>query len=298
MKKIALIALMLAVLGSLFAVAGDNPNAGKMAKYIWIQTEQYQPAKEAAYMKLGGLFKEMMAPTEISWLAGMPLAGNGSQVTFVMFPENFAAMEKMIATFEKVGPEMHQKNAALVAEGMAAVSKSHSILAEFQPELSINPGQPDPAQVTRWRVVHFNLHPGAAMQFEDLLKEVREMHLKANDTVHTMVYRVLDGAPAPTYMIVLPLVTLADLDQPPAPAFEAMLTPVMKKHLYGIIKNTVVAQRSELFAVQPRLSNPPKSYLAANPGFWSVKEMAPAVAKGKKAKKAVEPAAMKEKEQK
>jgi hypothetical protein len=294
MKRIAAALMLLAVLGSLFAFAGDNPNAGKTPKYIWIQTEQYQPAKEQAYMKLTGLFKETMAPAEFYWLAGMPLVGNGSEVTYVMFLNDFASMEKVVAAFEKAGPEMYQKNAALVTEGMAAISHSHSVLAEVEPELSFGQA-PDPAQVTRWRVMQFQVRPGMGEQFEDLIKEVKELHAKANDGVHVTVYRLVDGAPGPVFFIVRPLRTLADLDQESSPAFKALLTPLLKNHFNEVIKKTVVAQKSTLFTVQPRLSNPPKSYLAANPGFWSVKEPAPAVAKSKKHKKTTEPAAMKEK---
>ena len=99
------------------------------------------------------------------------------------------------AAFEKAGPEMYQKNAALVTEGMAAISHSHSVLAEFEPELSFGKA-PDAAQVTRWRVMQFQVRPGTGQQFEDLIKEVKELHSRANDGVPVMVYRLVDGAQA------------------------------------------------------------------------------------------------------
>jgi hypothetical protein len=292
--------MLLVVFGSVFAVAGDNPNAGKTPKYIWIQTEQYQPGKEAAYMRTTQLFKEAMAPTEMYWLAGMPLAGNGNEVTYVMFPGSFADIDKIVATFEKAGAQMHQKNAALVEEGMAAVKKSHAILGEFQPELSLVSEQHNPAQVTRWRVTKFNIRPGTSEEFSGLIKEAREMHAKANDGVHFFVYRILYGDD-PGFTIVMPLKTLADLDQPPSEAFKALFTPLVKEHFYSVVRKTVVSETTNLYAVQPQLSNPPKSYVAANPDFWTVKEPPPVTAKAaKKPKKTaeagpkIEPAVMKE----
>ncbi len=297
MKRITILLLLLALLGSV-AVAGDTPTTGKIAKYIWVQTEQYQPGKQAAYMKLGQVFKETMANSEFVWLAGMPLAGNGNEVAYVTFHDSYASMEKMVAAFEKIGPEMHQKNAAVVSQGMDAVATSQAYMAEFKPELSVAPETVPLPQITRWRIVTFRIKPGMAPRFAELLKEIRGLHEKAGDNLHTLVYSVVAGEPSPGYIVVLPLKTLADLDEPPSKAIEELLTPIMRQHISTVVKDTVADSHAAMYMVDPRLSLPPKSYLAENPGFWQVKEPAPVVATGKKAKKVTEPAALKEKEKK
>ncbi len=69
---------------------------------------------------------------------------------------------------------------------------------------------------------------------------------------------------------------------------------MVRKQLDGMLKEAAVSETSELFVIDPALSNPPESYIAANPDFWNVKqeEMAAAtVTKGKK----IKAAAMKEK---
>jgi hypothetical protein len=251
-------------------------------------------------MRTTQLFKEVMAPAEMYWVAGMPLAGSGNEVTYVMFPESFADIDKIVLAFEKAGAQMHQKNAALVEEGMAAVKKSYAVIAEFQPELSLVSDQFVPAQVTRWRVTKFQVRPGMTEEFSGLIKEARELHVKANDSVHFFVYRHLYGGD-PGFTIVMPLKNLAELDQPPSQAFKALFTPLVKEHFYSVVRNSVVSETTNLVAVQPQFSNPPKSYVAANPGFWTVKEQPPVTAKAtKKTKKTaepgpkVEPAVMKE----
>jgi hypothetical protein len=299
MRKIAGLLLLFVLLGSIIAAAGDNPNLAKVPKYIWVQTEQYQAGKQAAYMKLGQAFKEAMAKTEFTWLAEMPVAGNGNEVTYVMFPDNFAFIDKAMAAFIKAGEEMAQRNAALVTEGMAAVDHSRSYIAELQPELSTVTDKFSPAQMTRVWVTTFQLKPGARVEFADYLKETRAMREKAGDQSPRLVYFVVSGEPVPAFVVVSPLKSLAELDEPPLPAYEALNTPLFKQHVLSTVKNTIAAINRTIFMIDPRLSLPPENFLAENPGFWVVKEPVPVVAQtGKKAKKAAEPAAQKEKEKK
>ncbi len=294
MKKIAVLAIVFALLAGVAAVAGDNP-APKMGKYIWVQTEQYQAGREAAYMKMGQVFKQAMSSTEFTWLASMPIAGNGNEVTYVTFHENYASVEKMLAAFMKMGPEVYQKHAALMSEGAAAIGHSQSFIAELQPDLSFDMDKVPPAETTRWRVTTFVLRPGAGGELKEFLKEIAALHQKAGDGLPGFVYRVVAGEPSPAFMIVTPLKTLGDLDVP-TPMLDALFTPEVVGRMYDTVKKTVAAVSTGIYVIDPRLSLPPKSFLAANPAFWTVKEAAPQVAKAKKATKAVEPAAKKEKQ--
>ena len=122
------------------------------------------------------------------------------------------------------------------------------------------------------------------------------MHDKAGDHAPSFVYWVIAGEPSPAFVLVTPLKTLADLDEPPSPAFQELYTPLFKEHVFHTIKNTVAALGTTIYMLDPRLSLPPKNYVAENPGFWQVKEPAPGVAKEKKGKKAPDAAAIKEKE--
>ncbi len=296
MKRIAVVAIVFALLAGIAAVGADNP-AFKGSKYIWVQTEQYQAGKEAAYMKMGQVFKQAMSKTEFTWLAGMPIAGNGNEVTYVTFHDNYASVEKMLAAFMKMGPEVYQKEAALMSEGASAIGHSQSFIAEFQPDLSFATDKVPAAQCTRWRVTTLVYKPGMTEDVAGLMKEIAALHQKAGEGLPGFVYRVVAGEPSPAYMIVSPLKTLADIDEP-SPALDALLTPLMKQHLYETLKKTTVSLHTAIYVIDPRLSLPPKSFLAENPGFWTVKEPPAVVAKGKKGKKAVEPAAIKEKEKK
>jgi hypothetical protein len=248
-------------------------------------------------MKLGQMFKEAMANTGFTWLAAMPVAGNGNQVTYVMFPENFASIDKAMAAFIKAGGEMHRKNAALATEGMGAVEHSRSFIAEFQPELSTLSEKPTPPETTRWAVTTYRLKPGTRPELADLLKELAAMRQKAGANVPRFVYWVTAGEPMPAFVVVTPLKTLADLDEPSPPGLKALMTPEFTQHVYSTIKNTVTAFNTTIYMADPQLSLPPKSYVAANPAFWAAKGPAAPGAASSKSKKAG-PAAQKETETK
>ncbi len=286
MKRIIAFATLFLLLGCAAAVAADNASAGKMPKYLWVQIEQYQAGKQTPYMKLTQAFKEAMADSEVTWLAAMPVAGTGNEAVYVMFPENFASIEKIMAAFMKAGGDMEQKNAALMADGMAAVDHSRSFLAEFQPDLSTLPDKFNPAEATRWKITTYQLRPGYRPEFTELLKEMAAIRGKNGGNPPTLVYWITAGVPMPAYVVVTPLKSLQELDEPPSPASQEMMMPVFRQHMYSIAKSTLAGVSSGIYAIDPKLSLPPKSYVAANPTFWTVKEpTAAAASKGKKASK-------------
>ncbi len=296
MKRGVALTLLFLVVGALIAGAGENPSAGKAPKYLWIQTESVQPAKEAAYMRVTQVFKEAVGNTGY-WLTTMPLAGPGGQYTYVSMHDTYASMEEMLAAFMKATPELMKKDAALLNEGMSAVTGMHSIIAEFQPELSIRAEQVDAPHSTRLAVYTYRLRPGTGAKFAALLKEMGELHKQANDSVSVTVYRVVAGEAGPTFLIIRHLKTLADLDEEPSPALKALMTPLVEQHSADVVKECVLSQEATLYMFSPELSNPPQSFLADNPGFWQVKTEEAAAPAAKKAKKP-KPAALKEPEKK
>jgi hypothetical protein len=293
MKKTVAFVLLLVIFGAVVAVGGENPYAGKVPRYLWISTETVQPAKEGAYIQTLALFKEALAGTDHYWLAGQTIAGPGGQYVYVSMHEKFADMEPMLAAFIKAGPEMMKKNASLISEGMSAVSGMHSIIAELQPELSIKPDQVDLPRVTRWVVTTYHLRPGAGATFAALLKDMAELHRKADDNVRVAVYRVVAGDAGPVFLIIRHLKSLADLDEEPSPSFRALMTPLIEKHATDVVKECTLQQEVAIYVVNPMLSNPPQSYIAANPDFWQVKTEEAAAPAAKKMKKP-KPAALKE----
>lgn len=295
MRKAALVGLFVLLAG--FAVGwAQNLDTNTAPKYLWIATDNIKPdGNHEAYGKIGKLFKEVM-PADFRWIAEFPVAGNANQITYVSFLDSADKLEKMLAAGNKANTDLIKQDAALWNQANTAIASTQLWLAKFNPDLSINADKVDPPKSMRFHVEAVQVRPGSEAQLEDLIKEVRALHAKAGDDVKVMVFNIIAGEGTPGYFLVMPMATLADLDKPSSPEFKALMSPVMKKHFDDVVRDSIVKYSSTLFMVDPSLSRPPQSYIAANPDFWQVKEE-PVVATtpAKKIKKE-KPAALKEKQ--
>lgn len=303
MKKSLILGLLCFLLASVFAVAQDTTQPATtphISKYLWISTGAMNPGKEMVFTNLVKQIKDAAATNSADyyWLAGYNITGPDHDVSFVSFHDDLASVDKTITTWEKIQRTAMMKNANLMTESAEAGGAGSSILAKYREDLSFNPMKLDPAHTTRWLVETYYLKPGTMMEAEDLVKEEMDLVKKADPDDHWLTYQVIAGGSGSTLMMVVPLRTLADLDEmdKKSEAMKAVFTPPVRRRLSSVVKEIVLKTRTELIAVSPEMSRPPQALVAANPDFWTVKEQAPVMAtKGKKTKKApVEPAAMKE----
>ena len=115
-----------------------------------------------------------------------------------------------------------------------------------------------------------------------------------------MAYDIRGGVPEPAILFVTTMKSLADDDQkPPAASKEIFESPLAKQAFTKFNRECVSYVENTYSRVEPSLSRPLQTLVAANPDFWTVKEEAPTVAtKGKTKKGTVQPAALKETEKK
>jgi hypothetical protein len=80
---------------------------------------------------------------------------------------------------------------------------------------------------------------------------------------------VSSGAPGGTYPVIHGVASLNDMNQPSSAA---------QSNGTKLFQDTVISWDRTLFAVNPKMSNPPKEYITADPDFWAPKPK-PAAAK-------------------
>jgi hypothetical protein len=156
------------------------------------------------------------------------------------------------------------------------------------------------SHTTWWSAALVGLRPGCEDDLKNLAKQVIDMHKKAGDNDHWMTYEIRGGVPEPAVLFVTTMKSLADDDQePPAASKEIFENPLAKQAFSKFDRECVTRVENTYSRVEPSLSRPTQSLVAANPDFWTVKEEAPTVAtKGKSKKGMLEPAALKETEKK
>jgi hypothetical protein len=300
MAKLLAIGLAVACVCSTLASAQDK-STDQPARYVWYSVEKVNSGKFPVYMKTAAQFREAVssAAPDVTWIAGSPITGDSDRITYVTFHDNLASIEKMMKAMDKVGDAL-MKNASWSAQEGESSGGSHNVLAEYNKELSYRPDMVPLSHTTWWSATLIGLRPGCDDDLKDLAKQVIEMHKKAGDNDHWMTYDIRGGVPQPAVMFVTTMKSLADDDQePPATAKEIFENPLAKQAFRKFDHECVTYFESTYSRVEPSLSRPPQSLVAANPDFWTVKEQAPTVATKAKAKKAaVEPAALKEAEKK
>jgi len=300
MAKSLAMAAAVVCLSSLFAFGQMQTTP---SKYVWWETANIANGKQDQFNRVVARYRDAAttAAPDVFWVTGAPITGDSDRVTFVTFHDNLASIGKTLTAFEKIEQSIVLKDASFVTQASETEAGSHWALAEYSKELSYRPEMVPIANTTYWVSSLFNLKPGCEYEFNDVVKQVAEVHQKAGDNEHWTAYEIRAGYPEPSVLFVTTLRSLADLDQePPAATKELFESAPMRQMFQKIGKECITHIESTYSRVEPQLSRMPQSVIAANPDFWTIKEEAPVVAakKGKAKKGAVEPAAMKEAEKK
>jgi hypothetical protein len=146
------------------------------------------------------------------------------------------------------------------------------MVATYQNNLSY---LPVPANLAKARFVTINtvrLRPGHNADFEEMRKLLNSAFEKSASQQRRVVYSVTSGAPSGTYLILSAMDSLKAMD--PNPSAMSMTDAFGAENLARYQKlqaDIIMSAESTLFAVNPRMSYPPKEYGTADPDFWTAK---------------------------
>jgi hypothetical protein len=141
-----------------------------------------------------------------------------------------------------------------------------SVVASLQTTLSYLPGTPNPASMRFVNVFTIRIHPGNGPEFEEWSKLLNAAREKAGWKVRAAVYKVESGAPEITYLILTPVTSLRELDSRPDETAVMRAEDLIR--FRKIAKEMTIESGNALFAINPKMSNPPKAWIDADPGFW------------------------------
>jgi hypothetical protein len=287
-RRIVCIAILAALAAPLLA-----QDANKISKYVWVETERVNPAKQQAYAKVAKAFKDAAeaGKSDSYWLGMQNITGRGDEVTYVSFSDTMGGIDKMMAEFDGMAKQIFTKDIALAADAATAASDSVMSIAQYAPELSLHADLVPMGAATRYQVSQYRLRPGCASRFTDVVKDVIALD-KDVPTAHWIMYRSMEG---PGFTVVVPLRTLADLDTDNSAEMAKIFTPAVRRDLDARVRECVAEQSSNLSVVRPQYSRVPATVMAQNPSFWTVKDEQPMVAAAKPTgkRKSETPAAMK-----
>ena len=270
--------------------AGASAGASdKPAKYAYYESVQVNPGKDQQFAHATAQMRQAAASASADayWFTGSHFTGNGRQIVFVTFQPSMAAVEKFDESLGKVSAAAMAKNASLATDSGESEGDIDIGLAEYKDDLSLRPEMVPVGAMRFWQTTAYTLRPGCNNQFEDVVKQVAEMHKNLNDHAHWLAYEVDAGGVVPTYLLVRTMKSLAEQDEePPAAAKQAFEARSFQNMVSGFGKECLTHIERNIYKVEPGLSHPSQAMAAADPAFWNVKEENPSMAAPKKGKKA------------
>jgi hypothetical protein len=196
---------------------------------------------------------------------------------------SFAAWEK-----DREGTD---KNTALTADLDRLVEKDgelltngRSLVAVLRADLSAG-GPVDIAKMRYFRLLTFRVRPGHESDFQDAVKIVRSAYEKAKIEVPWAVYQISGGMPGPTFMLMIPMKSMSEIDATlaRAAAIREAEGPENEKALAKLASDGYASVETNVFAFSPAMSYPSKEFVARDPEFWTPKPAAKAAAPAKQA---------------
>lgn len=157
---------------------------------------------------------------------------------------------------------------ATVADGELLTSYEQSIW-RYRPELSRKPGV---AKGDRYmEILQFTVRPGHEQDWEHIATMVKDGYDKGDPTGHWDVFQSMFGTPGASYLVIIPLQSMADLDRKHADSkkfADAMGKDGLAK-LDQISAEAVASSSANLFQFDPKMSYPPDNWVKADPAFWN-----------------------------
>jgi hypothetical protein len=287
MRKLILPSMLVFCALTVVAIAQAEEAMMKPPKVLTMTREVLKTGKGAAHEKWEAGWPRMFAkanwPTH--YMAMSAITGEPR----VLFFTGFESMEDWAKE-----SQAQDKNAAMAAEQATLADKDGDFLTgltnvvfTYMPELSYHPDV-TVAGTRYFATVVFHVKRGHDDHFVEVRKAVLAAHEKAGLGDHYAVYHVVAGGAAGTYVIFLPLKSLAELDAFPTvhgKAYKDALGEDGQKKLNDFDSQGLESSETQIFSISPSMSYPSKDWVQADPEFWGSKPAAPAKTAGKTEKK-------------
>jgi len=211
------------------------------------------------------------------------MAGN-SEAWFLEAHGSFADVEKA----EKASDAPAVKgdlDQAMATDG-EYLSGTRTMIAVYRKDLSYEPENPPGMAKSRYiDVITLRFKTGTSQQLAATMKEMAKIHASAQLTQPMHMYQVISGASNGTYLLLEPIVSLAEWDKYPA-MMQALRTAGGRKFdaLQKDLQEIILSDEGRLMSIDPKMSYVSKEMAAGDPDFWTPKPpMKPTGKSGSKA---------------
>jgi len=283
MRKLILSSMLVLCVFEVLVIAQAQEAMMKPPKVLTMTREVLKTGKGAAHEKWEAGWPRMFA--KANWPSHYLAMSSITGEPRVLFFTGYESMEDWAKD-----THAQEQNAAMAAEQATLADKDGDYLTglsnavfTYMPELSYHPDVPV-AGTRYFGTVVFHVKRGHDDHFVEARKVALAAHEKAGLGDHYAVYHMTAGGAAGTYVIFLPMKSLAELDAFPTvhgKAYKDALGEDGQKKIDDFESQGLESSETQIFAISPSMSYPAKEWVQADSEFWGSKPVAPAKTAGK-----------------
>jgi hypothetical protein len=253
------------LLASLIISGASHVLAQEPSLYLKIIREDIKSGKAAAHekseMAFVRAFSKSKYPNYVAWEAMTGL----SQAWFLERYDSYAAIEaaSKISNSEPMNSTLGQLDEV---DGALRTGERTMIL-RYQKDLSYTPVPANLARVRYVWVSTWQIRPGHSTEFAENRKLWNAAAEKIGSKMRRAVY--LSATGGLTYYSLSGMESLKAMDETGG-VVAALFGPDRERY-YKLMQDAVASEDSIWFVVNPKMSYPPKEYIAADPDFWAPK---------------------------
>jgi hypothetical protein len=199
-----------------------------------------------------------------------------SRTLFFFAYDSFADWEKETAAIRSNKDLAEKVDHASLMDGDLLASYDAAAMT-LRPDLSLNKGS---INGTRYfEITVFVVKPGHVHDFTELSKMYIDTYHKIAPDAHWDTFEVMYGNPLPTaagggiFLVFNLMKSLAETDKSiqDSDKFASELGAAGMQKISELTAASVEATSTNLFAINPSISNPPAAWVKQDPGFWKAK---------------------------
>jgi len=245
-----------------------------MPRIIWIYREEVKPARTSAHDKVEQGFAQLWASLKVQPFIGMEaVSGNASEALFISGYDSFATYDKDFQIFmnasngsKRMEMEQLEKQEADLVNGV------RSVIATYRPDMSYLADRfmNDLPRSRYIQIETMRVRQGKDDSLAEGAKMFLDAYQKAGIQHPWVIYQVLSGSPAGTYMVFTPMNSMKDMDDELTmhqKVAEAMGEEKMKDMMKGSGEIFSFIER-DIYSFNPKISHVSQEFAAMDPEFW------------------------------
>ncbi len=264
---------------ALHGQTAETPNlAGAPPRFLNFVHVQLKPGRASAYASLEAAIVRGYngAQVDVHWLTLQGITGP-SEVLYLNFFNSFEEYEKIFATYGQAlsrHPDLLQMQERHQQENM---SEYKTVIGVRRDDMGYRAGAIDFSKMRRLRIHEFHIRQGRESDFAEAARIVAAAYARTLPDASWIVYQVDSGTAGSVFLVLIPLVSLGELDNVIA-ASKSLAdaeAEIGGERLPQIGLEAISSTENNIYMVAPEMSHMPKDFTDGDPDFWTPQPASP-----------------------